>query len=138
MMSRYISHVSFKPAFRAPDGSEKSIRFLVDPEQSPLRKLHSGLTVIPAGHANKKVAAQHEEIFFVLEGHAEVTVGDEQDVVGPYAVVVVPPNVPRQIRALADRLTYLWVSSDPPADIWQKREWERVDAPLPGAGADPA
>jgi mannose-6-phosphate isomerase-like protein (cupin superfamily) len=132
-VSKYITHVTSKPAYLAPDGSEKSIRFLVDPEESPLRKLHSGLTVIPAGHANKKIAAQHEEIFFVLDGHAEVTVADERDVIGPYAVVAVPANVPRQIRALTERLTYLWVSSDPPSDIWQKREWQRIDGPLPEA-----
>jgi mannose-6-phosphate isomerase-like protein (cupin superfamily) len=133
-MRNLITDVADIPAYLAPDGSDKTIRFLVDPEETPLQKLHSGMTTIPAGYANTKIAANHEEIFFILSGQADVLVGDERAVVGPYTVIVVPPNVPRQIRALDERLTYLWVSSDPPGDIWQKREWQKVDSAVPGRG----
>lgn len=131
-MRTLITDVAEIPAYRASDGSEKSIRFLVDPEETPLHKLHAGMTVIPPGYANAKIAADHEEIFFILSGQADVLVGEEHQVVGPYTVIVVPPGVPRQIRALGVRLTYLWVSSDPPSEVWQKRQWEMVDVPIPG------
>lgn len=131
-MKKLISDVADTPAFEATDGSRKIIRFLVDAEETPLRKLHSGLTVIPAGCSTVPVRPEREEIFFILEGRGEFLVGAERSIVEPLTVVVAPWNEVRQATALDEPLTYLWVSSDPPATVPQKRTWRPVEAPIPG------
>lgn len=42
----------------------------------------------------------NEEVWVVIEGRFEVTVGNETRVAGPGAVAVVPPDVPHAVRVL--------------------------------------
>jgi len=42
-----------------------------------------------------------EEVWNVVEGQLELTVGNETFVAGPGCVAIVPPNTPHAVRALA-------------------------------------
>ena len=42
----------------------------------------------------------NEEVWTIIEGQFEVTIGNESQVVGPGAVAVVPPDVPHSVRVL--------------------------------------
>jgi quercetin dioxygenase-like cupin family protein len=55
----------------------------------------AGASIHPHFHPN-------EEVWHVIEGQLEVTIGDETRVAGPGCVAVVPPNTPHSVRALTD------------------------------------
>ena len=42
----------------------------------------------------------NEEVWVIIEGRFEVTIGDETQVVGPGAVAVAPADVPHSVRVL--------------------------------------
>ncbi len=68
-----------------------------------------------AGHQARHGAHSHpgEEIFFVLKGQAEFTVGDEHQVVGPNTSLYCPPGVLHGIRNAGDSaLRYLVIKVD--------------------------
>jgi quercetin dioxygenase-like cupin family protein len=44
----------------------------------------------------------NEEVWHVIEGELEVTIGGETRVAGPGCVAVVPPDTPHAVRALSD------------------------------------
>lgn len=123
-MRSLFTHVRDVPGYLAPDASEKVIKFLVDPEDTPLRKVKAGMTILPAGHTNGPVDHLREEFFFILEGTGEFTVDDETQPIEPWSLVVIPPNARHSVTAGPETLTYIWVSSDPPAVTEQKREWQ--------------
>jgi quercetin dioxygenase-like cupin family protein len=45
---------------------------------------------------------ENEEVWHVIEGELEVTIGGEMRIAGPGCVAVVPPNTPHAVRALTD------------------------------------
>ncbi|HUO88690.1 MAG TPA: cupin domain-containing protein [Rhizomicrobium sp.] len=45
---------------------------------------------------------EQEEVWHVLEGRLEITIGDETRIAGPGFVGVVPPNVVHSVVALSD------------------------------------
>ena len=51
-------------------------------------------SVIP-GHAHP-----HEQVATMIEGELELTVGGETRLIGPGAVVIIPPNAPHSAKAL--------------------------------------
>ena len=57
---------------------------------------------IDAGAALPEHSHPHEQVFTLLEGEFELTVGDELRVNRPGAVAVIPPNVPHAGRAITD------------------------------------
>jgi quercetin dioxygenase-like cupin family protein len=57
---------------------------------------------IDAGAALPEHSHPHEQVFTLLEGEFELTVGDELRVNHPGAVAVIPPNVPHAGRAITD------------------------------------
>lgn len=52
-----------------------------------------GATIHPHHH-------EQEEVWHVLEGELEVTIGDETRIAGPGMVAVAPPDTPHAVRAL--------------------------------------
>src|SRR5262245_28318135 len=56
---------------------------------------------IDAGSSIHRHHHPNEEVWLVLEGELEVTVGGDCQKAGPGAVAVVPPDVPHEVRALA-------------------------------------
>jgi quercetin dioxygenase-like cupin family protein len=55
---------------------------------------------VAAGASIHEHAHPNEEVWHVIEGELEVTVGDETRVAGPGCVAIVPPNTPHSVRAL--------------------------------------
>ncbi len=53
----------------------------------------TGCSIHEHHHAN-------EEVWVIIEGQFEVTIGEETQVAGPGAVAVVPPDVPHSVRVL--------------------------------------
>lgn len=71
------------------------------------RYLHSqhmtfGYYSVTAGASIHAHAHPNEEVWHVIEGKLEVTIGDETRVAGPGCVALVPPNVSHAVRALTD------------------------------------
>jgi quercetin dioxygenase-like cupin family protein len=55
---------------------------------------------IDAGSSIHEHHHPNEEVWIVVEGELEVTIGGETKTAGPGAVAVVPPDVPHSVRAL--------------------------------------
>ena len=55
----------------------------------------AGASIHEHSHAN-------EEVWHVIEGKLEVTIGGQTQVAGPGFVAVVPPNTPHSVKALSD------------------------------------
>lgn len=67
--------------------------------ESGAQELAMHVSVIQPGQAaHEPHAHEGEEIMFVLEGRAEIRMGDETEVVGPNTAVFCPPNVLHGIR----------------------------------------
>lgn len=50
-----------------------------------------------------------DQLFFILKGEGEVTIGDESSVVGPQTIVFIPRNTDHTIRPLTpDGLEYIY------------------------------
>ena len=55
---------------------------------------------VDAGSAIHAHYHPYEEVWLVIEGELEVTVGDETRTAGPGGVAVIPPDVTHSVRAL--------------------------------------
>ena len=55
-----------------------------------------------AGHAVHEHHHPNEEVWHVIEGRLEVTIGDETQVAGPGCAAIVPPDTPHSVRVLED------------------------------------
>jgi quercetin dioxygenase-like cupin family protein len=54
---------------------------------------------IDAGSSIHEHHHPHEEVWIVVEGELEVTIGGETKTAGPSVVAIVPPDVPHSVRA---------------------------------------
>ncbi len=57
---------------------------------------------VQAGATMPEHAHPHEQVYNLLEGEFELTVGGESRVTRPGIVAVIPPNVPHSGRAITD------------------------------------
>jgi mannose-6-phosphate isomerase-like protein (cupin superfamily) len=121
-----IFHITDAEAYEAPGDEKRTIHYLVDPERTGLRRFMTGLTTLEVGQKTGVASHEAEEMYFVLEGHARMRLGNEDRIVGPETVIVILPNVSHQIAAMEDRVRFLWTSSPPPSEITPKRTWRRV------------
>src|SRR3954467_15144569 len=56
--------------------------------------------------------ARIEQVYVIVQGRGEMIVGDERDMVGPGAMILVPPGTDHAIRNPNDEtLVYVWASS---------------------------
>lgn len=121
-----IFHLSEVDAYEAPPPATRLVRYLIDPERSGLRRLMSGVTTLEPGQKTNVASHEAEEIYFILEGHAQVRLGDEERVIGPETVMVIASKVTHQIAAVSERVRFLWAQSPAPAHIVAKRNWKRL------------
>ena len=91
-----IQNIDRVPAFRTKDGSE--IRELLAHRNSSIRnqslaeaRLPEGARTIPHLHP------QTEEIYYILEGEAEMIIADERQSVGVGDAIAIPPGIVHQI-----------------------------------------
>ncbi len=113
-------------AYEAPGEEKRVIRYLVDPERTPLRRFMSGLTTLEPGQRTGVASHEAEEMYFILEGHPRMRLGDSEKIIEPETVVVIAPFTHHQIAAIHDRVRFLFTSSPPPSEVIQKRNWRRV------------
>jgi quercetin dioxygenase-like cupin family protein len=57
---------------------------------------------VEAGASIHEHSHPNDEVWHVVEGSLEVTVGGETQVAGPGCAAVVPPNTPHSVKALTD------------------------------------
>ena len=71
--------------------------------------LSTGLYVLPAGGVDRQAPHTEDEIYCVLAGRARISVGDDDEPVGPGSVVFVAAGVPHRFHAITGELHVLVV-----------------------------
>lgn len=103
----HIHNIHRVPAFTTKDGSE--IRELLAHRNSAI-KLQSlaEARLPPGGRTTPHYHPQTEEIYYILEGTARMTIGDETCEVGPGDAIAIPPGAVHTIQNDgADTLKFL-------------------------------
>ena len=59
-----------------------------------------GHYVFDAGSSIHEHSHPNEEVWNIIEGRLQVTIGDESRVAGPGFVAIVPPNMPHSVKAI--------------------------------------
>ena len=71
--------------------------------------LSVGLYVLEPGEVDRQSPHTEDEIYYVVEGHGQITVGAEDRAVGPGSVVYVATAVAHHFHDITERLTLLVV-----------------------------
>jgi len=69
--------------------------------------LSAGIYVLEAGATDPQSPHAEDELYYVIEGRAVVTVGDEKRPVGPGSLVFVGATVPHRFHDITERLVLL-------------------------------
>jgi mannose-6-phosphate isomerase-like protein (cupin superfamily) len=69
--------------------------------------LSVGLYALPAGATDAQAPHSEDELYFVSGGQARVTVGDDEQAVGPGSIISVPARVPHRFHAITENLSLL-------------------------------
>ena len=69
--------------------------------------LSAGIYVLEAGATDPQSPHAEDELYYVIEGRAVVTVGDEERTVGPGSLVFVGATVPHRFHDITERLVLL-------------------------------
>ncbi|HTN76880.1 MAG TPA: cupin domain-containing protein [Pirellulaceae bacterium] len=86
-----IHNIAAVPAFTTKDGSE--IRELLAYRNSGIRKQSlAEARLAPGGRTTPHYHPQTEEIYYILEGVGEMSIGHEQRAVGPGDAIAIPPG----------------------------------------------
>ena len=87
-------------ARRAAHG-DPYLEFLTVPD------LSAGLYVLEAGATDPQTPHTEDELYYVIEGRAVVSVGDDDRPVGPGSLVFVGATVPHRFHDITERLVLL-------------------------------
>lgn len=91
-----IQNIAAVPAFTTKDGSE--IRELLAARNSAIRNQSLAEARLPPGASTTPhYHPRTEEIYYLLEGHGEMRIGDELRNVGPGDAIAIPPGQEHQI-----------------------------------------
>ena len=121
-----IFHSSEVETYESPGDGKRTIQYLVEPERAGLQRLVAGLMTIESGGWSDVAAHEAEEVYFVLEGHAQIRLGNEERVVGPGSVIAISSNVRHQVGAIDDRVRIYFTLSPPPTTLAAKKTWKRI------------
>ena len=69
--------------------------------------LSLGLYVLPAGSVDTQLPHAEDEVYYVIEGRATITVGEEDRPVRPGSTVFVAAHVPHRFHSIEKDLTLL-------------------------------
>jgi len=74
-----------------------------------LRKpaLSMGLYQLPAGGVDPQSPHTEDEVYYVVSGHAQIKVGDEDRSVGPGSIVFVAANAEHRFHSITEDLSVL-------------------------------
>jgi mannose-6-phosphate isomerase-like protein (cupin superfamily) len=79
-------------------GQGEIIRELAGLAQATAQRLSlAEVTITPNGGSREHYHRQMEEVYYLLQGQAQLTLGDEACVVGPGDSVVIPPGAGHKI-----------------------------------------
>lgn len=91
-----VHNLADVPAFTTKDGSE--IRELLAHRNSCIAKQSlAEARLAPGGRTTPHYHPQTEEIYYILEGEAQMTIGDETRRVGPGDAIAIPPGAKHTI-----------------------------------------
>jgi mannose-6-phosphate isomerase-like protein (cupin superfamily) len=92
-----VRNINAVPAFTTKDGSE--IRELLAERNSCIRKQSLAEARLPVGaQTAPHYHPQTEEIYYILSGTAQMTIGSEEQQVGPGDAIAIPPGQTHTIR----------------------------------------
>ncbi|AUG78640.1 hypothetical protein CFP65_3860 [Kitasatospora sp. MMS16-BH015] len=77
------------------------------------RHMSAGLYALAPGETDTQTPHAQDEIYQIVSGRAELTVGDETATVGRGCVVYVPAGVPHRFHHVTEELRVLVVFSPP-------------------------
>ncbi|GAA2823447.1 cupin domain-containing protein [Kitasatospora paracochleata] len=77
------------------------------------RNMSAGLYALSPGETDPQGPHEQDEIYTVISGRAELTVGGETTTVGRGSVVYVPAGVPHRFHRITEELRVLVVFSPP-------------------------
>jgi len=69
--------------------------------------LSLGLYVLPAGAVDPQAPHSEDEVYYVTAGRASVTVGEQEQAVGPGSIIYVPATVPHRFHSITEDLSLL-------------------------------
>jgi len=93
-----IRHLEAQCPFTTADGS--TIRSILDRSNAPVQSQSLAEATLPAGQATQRHHHKlTEEIYFILEGQAEMEVDGERRSVGPGDAILIPPGAWHVIQA---------------------------------------
>lgn len=69
--------------------------------------LSVGIYVLEAGATDHQSPHTEDEVYYVIGGRASISVGDEEQAVGPGAIVFVAADVPHRFHDITERLVVL-------------------------------
>jgi mannose-6-phosphate isomerase-like protein (cupin superfamily) len=96
-----IHNIHRVPAFTTKDGSE--IRELLAHRNSCIQKQSlAEARLPPGGRTTPHYHPQTEEIYYILEGTARMTIGEETSDVGPGDAIAIPPGEVHTITNTGD------------------------------------
>ena len=92
-----VANINRVPAFTTKDGSE--IRELLSHRNSSIRHQSLAEARLPVhGATAPHFHPRAEEIYYIVEGHGSMQVGNEIHPVGPGDAIAIPPGARHQIR----------------------------------------
>jgi mannose-6-phosphate isomerase-like protein (cupin superfamily) len=101
MLAVDVKNINEVPSFITADGSE--IRELLAHRNSCIRQQSLAEARLPTGCATTRHHhPRTEEIYYILQGTAEMTIGSEVRSVGPGDAIAIPPGQSHTIRNTSD------------------------------------
>jgi mannose-6-phosphate isomerase-like protein (cupin superfamily) len=100
--------------------TERFCQVMLSPKLQPeVADFALGVTTVPPGSATAAhTHAQTAETFYVLEGRAEIRVGDDTVVAGPNVVVYGPPGIQHKVTNVGeDELRFMFIYSPPGEEV---------------------
>jgi mannose-6-phosphate isomerase-like protein (cupin superfamily) len=91
--------------YRMLEGRDTSAHSYEDFFASHLLSL--GLSVWPAGGPDNQTPHAEDEVYYVVEGHGRISVGAEDDAVGPGSLVFVAAGVEHRFHDIEETLKVL-------------------------------
>ena len=92
---------------------EQTIRLLLSGEESAGRFMVSLITLLPGFGPPRHHQPHEDEMFLVVDGEIEVTIGEETQIVGKGDFAYAPPNTTHAFRAVGDRPAMLFSVNSP-------------------------
>ncbi len=101
--AEHIQHVDSMARYAPPDHQGTVNVRLVDKSFCGRFEMNHG-TVAPGGEAEPHLHETEHQVFYVLDGECDVTLGDDDPVrCGPGTVVRIPPGLMHRVVAVGDR-----------------------------------